>query len=245
MKNYKLGIQYDGTGYAGWQIQNNAVTVQQVIKEKLQLILRQEEINLTGSGRTDAGVHALGQRANFFTEEIKDQHKFLYSLNSVLPKDISVVSVKEVSEDFSARFSARQRSYFYILNSVKSPFFEKYSWLDSRFAELDINVLNSISNIFLGIHDFTSFSKKNSEIENKQCEVFNIRWRRKGPLILFFIEANRFLHGMVRTIIGTILKSLNQDNPEKYIEGIFTAASREAADESVSARGLFLYKVKY
>jgi tRNA pseudouridine38-40 synthase len=245
LKNFKLIIQYDGTDYAGWQIQNNALTVQQVIKEKLQVILRTDEINLIGAGRTDAGVHALGQVANFNFEEILNLKKIKHSLNSILPKNISIISIETVKNDFHARFSAKKRSYFYLFNSVKSPFYERYSWFDSRFSGLYIAHLNQIANVLIGTHDFTSFSKRNSEVENKNCEVFSLRWYRKDNITFLFIEADRFLHGMVRALTGTLLKSIKQKNPEKYLQDILEAKDRTAAGESVPAKGLFLFKVKY
>ncbi len=243
--NYKIIIQYDGTDYSGWQIQKNAVTVQQILTEKISLILRKKDLTITGSGRTDAGVHSLGQTANFKTDIIKDIGKFMHSLNSILPKDISVNSLEEVPEEFNARFSAKKRSYFYILNFTKSPFYEKYTWYDSRFENIDIEKLNRAAKILKGNNDFTSFSRKDEEKMNKNCEIFEASWRKKGNLVLFYIEANRFLRGMVRAITGTMLKAVNQDEPGKYIKNILEAADRSSADESVPAKGLFLYKVKY
>jgi len=243
--NYKIIVQYDGTDYSGWQIQKNAVTVQQILNEKISLILREKDLIITGSGRTDAGVHSLGQTANFKADQIEDTGRFLHSLNSILPKDISVISLEEVSEEFNARFSAKKRSYFYILNFTKSPFYEKYTWYDSRFANLDIEKLNSVAKILKGTNDFTSFSRKDDEKKNKNCEIFEASWRKKGKLFFFYIEANRFLRGMVRSITGTMLKAVNQDEPESYIKKIFEASDRSSANESVPAKGLFLYKVKY
>jgi len=110
--NYKIIVQYDGTDYSGWQIQKNAVTVQQILNEKISLILREKDLIITGSGRTDAGVHSLGQTANFKADQIEDTGRFLHSLNSILPKDISVISLEEVSEEFNARFSAKKKELF-------------------------------------------------------------------------------------------------------------------------------------
>ena len=240
--NYKLTIQYDGTDYSGWQIQENAMTVQEVIRNSIQQIL-QEEINLIGAGRTDTGVHALGQVANFISERELDLYKFKYSLNSVLPADISVNKIELVDENFHSRFSAKARSYIYLLSNQKSPFYDRYAY--SYFSELNPEKLNEISSTFLGKKDFTSFSKINPEVQNKVCEVVEVRWRKEKNLFIFYIEANRFLYGMVRAIVGTILKSYLKENPLGYVKEIFAQKNREFAADAVPAKGLFLYKIKY
>jgi tRNA pseudouridine38-40 synthase len=242
LKNYKLLIQYDGTNYAGWQIQKNADTIQQRITDAIEILLKQN-VNLLGSGRTDSGVHAIGQVANFRTENEIDIYRFKHSLNSILPLDISVLKMEEVNEDFHARFDAKKRSYLYSITQFKSPFYKNFSYFYP--AKINTNKLNDISNYFIGEKNFTSFCRKNEDIENKECEVYDIRWRKAGDLIFCYIQANRFLHGMVRTIIGTILKSYESERPQQLIEKVFKAENREQAAESVPAKGLFLYKVNY
>jgi len=242
LNNYKLTIQYDGTNYAGWQIQNNAVTVQQKISELVKIILK-EDINLIGSGRTDSGVHALGQVANFRTENEIDIFRFKHSLNSILPADISVTGMSKVKENFHARYDARKRSYLYLLSLKKSPFYINYSWF--YHDEIKVIELNRLSGILIGEHDFTSFSRKNTEIENKDCTVFSAHWKQTGDMVIFLIEANRYLHGMVRTIVGTLLKLAKEDESEKKLSEILNVKDRETAGEAAPSKGLFLYKVKY
>ena len=242
MKNYKLLIQYDGSNYSGWQIQKNSNSIQQIITESLE-ILTKEKINLIGSGRTDSGVHALGQAANFRTEMDMDIYRFKHSLNSILPSDILVSAMEEVDPEFHARFDAKKRTYLYLITQTRSPFYKNYSYFYPR--KIDIEKLNSLSRLFLGEKDFTSFSKKNEEIENKDCTVFKAFWRKKGEVILFSIQANRYLRGMVRTIVGTLLNAQVQTNQETFIQEIFNSQNREDAFESVPAKGLFLYKVEY
>lgn len=242
MKNYKLIIQYDGTNYAGWQIQKNSEAVQQKITDAIEVLLK-EKINLIGSGRTDSGVHALGQVANFGTERNIDIYRFKHSLNSILPADIVISEMKEVDPDFHARFDAKKRTYLYLVSQTRSPFYKNYSYFYPR--NIDLQKLNLLCNYFIGEKDFTSFSKKNDEIENKNCKVHKAFWRKKGELILFSIKANRYLHGMVRTIVGTLLNAQDQDDPEKFIQEIFNSHNREEAFESVPSKGLFLYKVEY
>jgi len=241
VSNYKLTIQYDGTDYAGWQFQENARSVQGTISDAIKVIFT-DEVNLIASGRTDSGVHALGQVANFRYEKEIDIYRFQHSLNSILPIDISVINIQTVSESFHSRFDAKERTYLYLISKEKYPFFYKYSLLKKN---LDINLLNELSNIFLGEKEFTSFCRKNSEIKDKTCNVNFIRWRETKNFYLFFISADRFLHGMVRTIIGTLLKSLNLGESKSYVENIINEKDREAAGEAVAAKGLFLYRVIY
>jgi tRNA pseudouridine38-40 synthase len=242
LKNYKLIIQYDGTNYSGWQIQKNSESIQQSITEAIEVLLK-EKINLIGSGRTDSGVHAIGQAANFRTETEIDIYRFKHSLNSILPSDIVVSAVEEVDQEFHARFDAKKRTYLYLITQRRSPFYKNYSYFYPR--KIDLEKLNSLSKLFLSERDFTSFSKKNSDIENKNCTIYKAFWRNKGQVILFSIQASRYLHGMVRTIVGTLLNAQEKDNPENFIQEIFNSQNREEAFESVPAKGLFLYKVEY
>ncbi len=244
MNNYKLTIQYDGSGFAGWQIQKNAPSVQDEIRTAIKVILR-EEVNLIGSGRTDSGVHALGQVANFRTETEIDTRRFFLSLNSVLPETISVTSIEKADESFHSRFDAKSRSYIYLISKVKSPFFKKYSMYNPRFDSYDFEKLKALTKLFIGEHDFTSFCRKESETENRRCIVKAAQWRNSRQHALFYIEANRFLHGMVRTVTGTLLNAVKEERDEKYIKEIFEKLNREEAGEAVPPNGLFLYKVRY
>lgn len=244
MNNYLLHIQYDGTNYAGWQIQSNAMTVQQKIIDAIEILLK-EKVNLIGSGRTDTGVHAFGQTANFRTEKNIDLYKFQHSLNGILPSDISIKKIEKVHETFHARFDAKSRCYIYLFTHIKSPFLERYSYLYPPIMKLDIDNLNNLSKVFLGEHDFTSFSKVNSEVKNKICFVNEIRWRRSKEFTLFYISANRFLYGMVRALVGTLLYAVEKKYDESFLLDIMEKKNRSFAKESVPAKGLFLYKVRY
>lgn len=244
MKNYKLTIQYDGTDFAGWQIQKNAQTVQEKIIDAIEVLLK-ERVNLIGSGRTDAGVHALGQVGNFRTEQSIEIYKFLNSLNAILPKSISITEMEEVSKEFNARFDAVKRSYIYLIINSKSPFFYKYSNYYTKLGRIEIDKLNKLSEVFIGTHNFTSLARKDSEIKNKDSIIHDIHWRSGSGLTTFYVQANRFLHGMVRTIIGTLLHAVENSLDEKYLEDVLAAEDRTAAAESAPAKGLFLYKVRY
>lgn len=242
LNNHKLTIQYDGTGYSGWQIQKGQMTVQQKITESIQIILK-EQVNLVGSGRTDAGVHALGQTANFRTEQELDQNKFLYSLNSVLPKDISILKMEKAAENFHARFDAKKRSYIYLISKYKSPFYDKYSWF--YHFDVDCAKLNMLTKAIMGRKDFSSFSRKNTDTKNKVCEIYEAHWKESRSMVIFYISADRFLHGMVRAITGTLLFTLKNNLGNEYIEKVIGNRDREKAAEAVPAKGLFLFKVKY
>jgi len=237
-----LTIQYDGTNYAGWQIQKNSISIQQKITEALE-VLTKTQINLIGSGRTDSGVHSIGQVANFRCETEIDIYRFKHSLNSILPFDISISSMEEVDENFHARFDAIKRSYLYLITQQKSPFYKNYSYFYHK--KIDLDKLNELSKVFLGEKDFSAFSKKNEDIDNKDCTIYNAYWRNKGELNYFYIQADRFLRGMVRAITGTLLKAQELNFSESVIEEIFKSKNRAEACDSVPANGLFLYKVEY
>ena len=225
-------------------MQINAITVQQKIVDAIEIITK-EHVNLLGSGRTDTGVHALGQAANFRTENELDLYKFRYQLNSILPNDISITKMEKVSENFHARFDARSRSYLYLFVNGKSPFYYKYAHYYPPIDRIDFSQLNEISKALLGEHDFTSFSRKNPDVDDKTCNISEIRWRKGQDLSTFYITANRFMHGMVRTIIGTVLYTSEKNLDGNYLLEVLKKENREEADESVPAKGLYLFKVRY
>ena len=244
MPNYKICIQYDGSDYFGWQAQPSGRTIQDNIVKSIDQITHQK-VNLIGSGRTDSGVHAFGQVANFKLNSEIDEYKFRKSLNSLLPKDISIKSIEKVDDNFHARFDAKKRIYLYFINQDKSPFYSKYTYNYPYFSTINIDHLKSLSETLVGENDYTSFCKTNTDTENKICNIFAINWKQTNDLLIFRIEANRFLHGMVRTIVGTLLSlSLKAETPE-ILEKIILDKTRISAGESAPARGLFLFKVKY
>lgn len=242
MNNYLLSIQYDGTNYNGWQYQSNARTVQEEIEKSIKKILR-KQIKIIGSGRTDTGVHALDQKANFRIEEILNLYEFKYSLNSILPKDIAIKDISLVSEEFHARFDAKKRTYIYLISDKKSPFYFNYSYFYP--VKLDIDYLNNISKTIIGEKDFSAFCKKNIELDNKICNVFDAYWIKKKDMTIFKISSNRYLRGMVRAIVGTLLNAEKNKLSDEEVEILIKKQNREFAGENVPAKGLFLYKVEY
>ena len=239
---YFFNISYNGANYHGWQIQQNATSVQDVIQEKLRLLLK-VNMDITGSGRTDTGVHALQQYFHADIENEIDCDDFEYHLNAVLPFDIAVHSIRPVSQNAHARFDAISRSYIYKFVLHKDPF--RLGLAYNYHRELDLEKLNQASKILLGRHDFESFSKVKTQVNNFYCEVINAYWRQDGNEFSFHIEANRFLRGMVRAIVGTLLM-VNEEKIEKErIHEILASKDRSKAGRSVLPEGLYLSKIKY
>ena len=239
---YFFEISYNGSNYHGWQIQNNAISIQQVIHDRLSQLLNQD-LEITGSGRTDTGVHA---RQQFFHADVDielDCEDFRYHLNAILPQDISILSIKKVKNSAHARFDAISRGYSYEIARQKDPFKIGQIYLYSR--ELKLQKLNEASKLLLGKHDFESFSKVKTQVNNFYCEVFEANWQQDGQLTCFRIEANRFLRGMVRAIVGTLLMVNESKIQIDDIQNILESKNRSKAGRSVPPEGLFLTKVVY
>ena len=249
MRNIKLILEYDGTNYNGWQIQPDLPTVQGTIEMAL-IQLTHQKVSLIGAGRTDSGVHAEGQVANFHTNSSIPQAAFQHGLNSILPHDIVICDVTEVTTDFHARFSATSRRYRYtILNrSYPSAILRKTAYHYS--SPIDLDSIRSICKSILGKNDFTSFQKKGSNRLNPNCEIFEASCEKNGDFLYFEIEADSFLRGMVRAIVGTLLKcskhsSDSKTNACEQFLAIMQAKDRALAGASAPAHGLSLIQVKY
>lgn len=242
MRNIALMIEYDGTAYCGWQIQKNGRSVQATLEEKISSLL-QEKIKITGAGRTDAGVHARGQVANFYTSSTWDNSKLKYALNGTLPKDISIRKIADVPERFNSRFDAVSRKYKYYVSTVKSPF-KRFttSFFPYNFS---LKLMNEAASFLLGKQNFKSFAKHPAQQKHFDCEVILAKWHRENDIIVFEMEANRFLHGMVRAIVGTLLDvGRGRISIEQFYE-IVKSGVRASASMSAPACGLFLDEVKY
>ncbi len=239
---YFFEIAYDGTNYHGWQRQENATSVQQVVEEALSTILR-SEISIVGSGRTDTGVHCEQQ---FFHIDIPKDVKtdqLPYKLNSLLPKDISISNIWPVVADAHARFSATSRSYQYRITAKKNPFLNKYA--THFYKPLSIEMMNEACKKLIGEHDFESFSKVKTEVNNFICDITLAKWTSANDLIFFDISANRFLRGMVRAIVGTLLKVGENKMDLDEFERVIAANDRKEAGAAAPAHGLFLTSVRY
>lgn len=237
-----IDISYKGTAYHGWQEQNNAITVQQVINEKLSQVLR-TETKCVGSGRTDTGVHAKQQIVHFDVDNEIDTDRLRYQLNAVLPEDIAAKAIRPVREDAHARFDATKRSYQYFLHTYKTPFKKDQSYFFPH--ALNLEVIDEGCKIFKQWTDFESFSKVKTEVNHFDCEIFEIEWRRESNDYIFFVSANRFLRGMVRAMVGTLLDMGTGKLSPNQLVTILEQKDRRAASRSVPPQGLFLSSVIY
>jgi len=243
MQRYFLHISYNGKAYHGWQIQNNAISVQSVLNKKISTAL-QEEIYVVGAGRTDTGVHAEYFMLHFDTNIIPDTDNFIDKINKLLPNDIAAYNLYKVHNKANTRFDAISRTYEYRISRKKNPFLTDLAWY-YRFP-LDIDLMNKAAQILFEYEDFTSFSKTGTQVKTNNCKIYESEWFRKEPdLLIFKIKADRFLRNMVRAITGTLIdigrKKININDFRKIIE----AKNRSAAGFSVPAHGLFLTDIEY
>lgn len=239
---YFIEFSYKGTRYHGWQMQPNAATVQQVLTEALQTILR-EKIELVGAGRTDAGVHAQTMYAHFDTGQAFSMEILVSKLNSYLPADIAVQAFHEVADEAHARFDATSRTYEYHIHTYKNVFNEELSWYHHKV--LDINAMNAAAQILLQYTDFECFSKTHTDVFTFDCEIKEAYWKDLHGHYVFTITANRFLRNMVRAIVGTLVNVGLGKIEIEALHGIIQSKNRGKAGFSVPAQGLFLTKVTY
>ncbi|EAZ80271.1 tRNA pseudouridine(38-40) synthase TruA [Algoriphagus machipongonensis] len=242
IKRYFLELSYKGTKYHGWQIQNNAFSVQECIESALSTYFR-SPITVMGSGRTDTGVHAKMQVCHFDLADDIDYGKFLKAINGILPIDISIMSIRQVTPNAHARFDAVSRSYVYRIIFQKNPFLDGLAW-HSYFIP-DLEKMNLAAETLLKHDDFECFSKVHTEVKHFRCDIKSCSWEQKDGELLFHITANRFLRGMVRAIVGTLMEvGLGKKAPED-MEKIILSKDRSNAGKSAPARGLFLSRIIY
>ena len=244
MRNIKITIEYDGTNYHGWQIQPNAITIQAAIQDALTKITK-TQTPVIGAGRTDTGVHAAGQVANFHTHSQMSPTAFQKALNATLPRDIVIIDVEEVSPDFHARFSAVSRAYRYtILNrAYPSALLRSSTYF---FPEpIDVQYAYIACRSLIGGRDFSSFQRSGSERINPICEIYECRCWREQNFVYFEVEADAFLRGMVRAMVGTILKLRDREDAVNQLHKILDARDRSVAGASAPPHGLSLLRVKY
>ncbi len=244
MRNIRFTLEYIGTNYHGWQIQKNAVTIQQVLEEKLGHILNKRP-RVVGAGRTDAGVHALGQVAHFKTSSPLPVEKIFKGLNSLLPEDIAVLQMKETDPAFHSRKDAKKKEYFYQIwhGCRPSPFVSAF--VTHIPCRLNIKTMKRGASLFLGKHDFHSFCPTKSTIRNKVRNILYSEILEEGNLIRYRILADGFLQHMVRTIAGTLIDVGKEKIPIEEIKKIFLGKDRRLAGFVAPAKGLFLKKVYY
>ncbi len=239
---YRMDIAYDGTGYAGWQIQRNAHTIQGEIEKALQIIFK-KSIRVTGAGRTDAGVHATGQVAHFDCDDDLQAARLMRSLNGILLPTIRIKEIFETGSDFHARFSATAREYIYRIARRPTALYRHIVWQYS--APINLKAMQTAASLFTGERNFKSFCRTISEVENHTCDVEFLELNETADELQFRIKANRFLHGMVRAIIGTLMDVGRGKLTKEKIEDIFKSGDRRLAGMAAPARGLTLIKVYY
>lgn len=242
-KKYFIELSYKGTNYHGWQIQPNAITVQEVLDKVLSTVFRQK-VETLGCGRTDTGVHATQFFAHFelFTENFNDE-KALQSLNSLLPYDISIHRILETKPEAHARFDATLRSYEYHIHYTKNPFLHNLSWLIRD--PLDVKTMNIAADYLINYTDFSCFSKSNTQVFTNNCKISHAEWIETKDGLIFHISADRFLRNMVRAIVGTMVDIGRGKISAEEIHNIIQSKNRSNAGASVPACGLYLTKVIY
>jgi tRNA pseudouridine38-40 synthase len=242
MSRFFVAIKYDGTNYHGWQIQQNANSVQAELNKALSTLL-QKEILVTGAGRTDTGVHAKQLFAHFDTIIDFDIKKIRFKLNTLLPDDISCSSITKVNDDAHARFGATARTYEYWITPNKNPFLVNKAYYSPY--SLNIELMNKASSQLLNYTDFSCFSKSNTDTHTNDCDVTFANWEIKENCIVFTITANRFLRNMVRAIVGTMLEIGQEKITPDQLDTIINSKNRSEAGTSAPAHGLYLTQVIY
>ena len=245
MRNIKLTIEFDGTTYYGWQIQKEEPTVQQILQDTISRILNRP-VTLYGAGRTDAGVHALGQVANFHTDAAMGVEDLRRALNSLIPKDIAVRKAEEVDARFNARYSATSRTYWYLIwnSPLRSAFYQRYSW--QIVTPLDIDAMRKAAACLIGVHDFSSLQGADKENGHAVREIMAIHFKRtRNHLIIFSITANAFVKHMVRNIAGTLVDAGKGTMSPEEFKNILERKDRTLAGITAPPQGLFLKKIYY
>lgn len=257
MKHIKLTLQFDGSGYSGWQVQENDRTIQGVLENALSTITK-EESRITGCSRTDASVHALEFVASFKTSSTMKPDEFLRALNSNIPQDIRVIDSEECEEDFHPRYDAKSKLYSYIISTAvpQNVFLNRYAWQMPYRESLNVELMKEASKFLIGEHDFTSFRASGCGAKHPVRNVLSIKisempsidfmtFRLEAPVIKISIEANAFLRHMVRNIVGTLVDVGKGKTSPSQVKEILNAKDRSAAGKTAPGYGLFLERVRY
>jgi len=240
---YKLTLQYDGSGFFGWQLQASERTVQGVIEHAIQRILKQgKRIPIHGSGRTDTGVHAFGQVAHVELENEWDCADLKNALNGNMPLDCRIRLVEKVDNDFQARFSAVKRHYRYQCYTGESLLYRNQAW---QIKPVNIDNLNSLANQIIGDHDFLSFSKYREDLDHTRCIIYKTQWKSEGKMVIFTITGNRFLHHMVRYLVGTMIAVIEGRTSGETFSDLLNNPQKNVQIFKAPPQGLILEKVDY
>jgi tRNA pseudouridine38-40 synthase len=241
MARYFIELAYKGTRFSGFQIQDNALTIQSEVERALKIYYK-ESFNLTGSSRTDTGVHALQNFFHVDTEIILQQEQ-LYHINAILPEDIVLKKFYLVKADAHSRFDAISREYQYFIYQEKNPFLIDSAWFYPY--PVNIDLLNEAAQVLKEYNDFTSFAKKNSQVKTFNCTIEKSIWRKENGQLIYHVEANRFLRGMVKGLVATMLKAGREQISIKSFEEIIQAKDCTKADFTAPSQGLFLVRVNF
>lgn len=241
MLRYKIIIQYDGTAFHGWQIQKKYLTIQGALENALK-DFTSKKINVFGSGRTDSGVHALGQVAHFDLPEEIDSSILINALNAKLDYRIKIIECEKVNNDFHACYSAIKRHYVYRLRTDSFLLDHHYTY---HILPVDIDLLNSASKLILGEQDFTSFSKSNKKIVNRNCQIYESIWKEDKSILNYHITGNRFLHHMVRYLVGTMLEIGKNNYSIKQFKDLLLNPRENVQIFKAPSKGLVLKQVDY
>lgn len=242
MAHWKIVLEYDGTEFSGWQIQPNGRTVQEELERALRQITG-ADVRVAGGGRTDAGVHARGQVATFSLQKDVGPDELRHSLNGVLPEDIVIHAANIVDDQFHARFSASARRYAYTIAVGPTAIDRKKAWACPY--RLDSDVLHRLAGRVMGEHEFMSFAKVGSDVEHGRCIVTLSEWRMEGDRWVYHVQANRFLYGMVRALVGTMVDMARGYRPESDWDAILESKDRRKAGTAAPACGLCLMSIEY
>ena len=244
MATIKLTVEYDGTAYAGWQRQPNGITIQAALEDAL-FTITQESTPVVGAGRTDSGVHALGQVVSFHSDKALAAGQWAPALNRYLPKEISAISSEQAPDDFHARFSAKGKMYEYrIIAQTSRPALHRHRAWHFRHP-LDRDAMREAMSYFVGTHDFTSFRGQRSQTKNPVCTLSHLSLHEESSSFLIRIEGDRFLKQMVRAIVGTLVEVGQHKRSPHTIQDILQAKDRRAAGRTAPPHGLYLAEVRY
>ncbi|QEC67040.1 tRNA pseudouridine(38-40) synthase TruA [Panacibacter ginsenosidivorans] len=241
MRRYFLEVTYKGTRYSGFQVQTNAITIQSEVEKALTTLFRQP-FSLTGSSRTDAGVHAFQNFFHFDTDIFIRQEQ-LYNLNAILPSDIAVKGIYPVENQSHCRFDAVSREYKYFVYKEKNPFLQETAWYYP--FKLDMDILQNAAAIIPGYKDFTSFSKRNTQVKTFICDIKYSSWAYENDCLVFTVISNRFLRGMVRGLVSTMFKTARNIISIDQFREIIEQQDCTKADFAAPPQGLYLVKVNY
>jgi tRNA pseudouridine38-40 synthase len=242
MPTIKLTLEYDGTDYVGWQFQTNGRSIQEEVEKAIKQIL-QVDLRITGAGRTDAGVHARGQIASFYTDKEVEIGTLAKSLSAVLPHSIVVREAAEAPLDFNARYDAKKRRYSYSIIQEPTAIQRNYCW--QVFHELDIDLMQKCAQVIIGEHGFRAFCKVEDDLHQHRCTIEMAEWIEISQLIIFEITANRFLHGMVRALVGTMVNVGRGHTKFDDFSKVLESKDRSDAGMSAPAKGLILEEIYY